>query len=71
MNDDRTQKQYPKELQVILDDYANVFPRELPAGLPPQRDLAHRIELIPGAEPLHRAPYKMSPKGLDELKRQL
>ena len=25
-NDDRTQTQYPKELQVILDDYAEVFP---------------------------------------------
>ena len=25
-NDDRTQAQYPKELQVILDDYADVFP---------------------------------------------
>ena len=36
VNDDRTQTQYPKELQVILDDYAYVFPRELPAGLPPQ-----------------------------------
>ena len=35
MNDDRTQTQYPKEVQIILDDYANVFPRELPARLPP------------------------------------
>ena len=26
VNDDRTQTQYPKEVQVILDDYANVFP---------------------------------------------
>ena len=26
VNDDRTQTQYPKELHVILDDYANVFP---------------------------------------------
>ena len=34
MNDNRTQTQYPKELQVILDNYENVLPRELPAGLP-------------------------------------
>ena len=71
MNDNGTQTQYPKELQVILDNYKNVFPRELPAGLPLQRDLDHCIELVLGAEPPHRAPYKMSPKGLDELKRQL
>ena len=31
----------------------------------------HRIELVPGAEPPHRAPYRMSPQGLDELKKQL
>ena len=35
VNDDRTQIQYPKEVQVILDDCANVFLRELPAELPP------------------------------------
>ena len=69
MNDDRTQTQYPKKLQVILDDYANVFPRESLARLPPQRDLDHRIELVPGVEPPHRAPYRMSPQGLDELKK--
>ena len=35
VNDDKTQTQYPKKVQVILDDYADVFPRELPVGLPP------------------------------------
>ena len=37
----------------------------------PTRELYHRIELVPGAEPPHRAPYRMSPQGLDELKKQL
>ena len=58
-------------MQVIPDDYADVFPRKLPEGLPQQRDLDHHIELVPGVEPPHRAPYRMLPKGLDELKRQL
>ena len=71
VNNEKTQTQYPKELQVILDNYANVFPRESPAGLPLQRDLDHCIELVLGAEPPHGVPYRMSPKGLDELKRQL
>ena len=39
--------------------------------MPPQRQLDHKIELVPGAEPPHRAPYRMSPQGLDELKKQL
>ena len=71
VNDDMTQTQYPKEVQVILDDYADVFPRELPTMLSPQRDLDYHIELVPGSEPPHRAPYRMSPEGLDELKKQL
>ena len=39
--------------------------------MPPQRQLDHKIELILGAEPPHRAPYRMSPQVLDELKTQL
>ena len=39
--------------------------------MPPQRELDHIIELTPGAEPPHRAPYRMSPQGLDQLKKQL
>ena len=27
--------------------------------------------MVTGAEPPHRAPYRMSPQGLDELKKQL
>ena len=58
-------------MQPILNEFSDIFPRDLPAGLPPQRDVDHHIELVPGAEPPHRAPYQMSPKGLDELKQQL
>ena len=36
VNEDEIQTPYPREVQAILNDYANVFPRELPAGLPPQ-----------------------------------
>ena len=71
VNDDTTRTEYPEQVQPILTEFSDIFPKELPAGLPPQRQLDHRIELVPGAEPPHRAPYRMSPKGLDELKKQL
>ena len=71
VGNDKTKTPYPKQVQSILDDFADIFPRDLPAGLPPKRDIDHRIDLVPGAEPPHRAPYRMSPKGLDELKNQL
>ena len=44
---------------------------DLPAGLPPQRTMDHRIELVPGASPQSRPTYRMSPAELDELKKQL
>ena len=61
INDDKTKTPYPEEVQNILRKYADVFPKDLPVGLPPQRDVDHKIELIPGAEPPHKAPYRMSP----------
>ena len=71
VNEDTTRTEYPVQVQELVTEFADIFPKELPAGLPPQRQLDHRIELVPGAEPPHRAPYRMSPQGLDELKKQL
>ncbi|GJR96476.1 putative nucleotidyltransferase, ribonuclease H [Tanacetum coccineum] len=48
----------------------DVFPEELP-GIPPIRDVEFNIELIPGAEPISKAPYRMAPIELKELKDQL
>nr|GFC68104.1 putative reverse transcriptase domain, aspartic peptidase domain protein [Tanacetum cinerariifolium] len=48
----------------------DVFPDELP-GIPPVRDVEFNIELIPGSEPISKAPYHMVPIELKELKDQL
>jgi RNase H-like domain found in reverse transcriptase/Reverse transcriptase (RNA-dependent DNA polymerase)/Integrase zinc binding domain/Chromo (CHRromatin Organisation MOdifier) domain/Retroviral aspartyl protease len=55
----------------IVAEFADVFPDELPSGLPPKRDVDHKIVLIPGVDPPSRAPYRMSVKELEELKKQL
>ena len=68
VGEDKTKTPYPEQVQPILEEFSDIFPRDLPAGLAPQRDVDHHIELVLGAEPPHRAPYCMSPKGLDELK---
>jgi hypothetical protein len=54
----------------VVCDYADVFPAEL-AGIPPERDAAFEIKLIPGMQPFHKALYRMAPKEQVELKRQL
>ena len=54
----------------VLRDFPDVFPDELP-GLPPVRQIDFRIELLPGTAPLSKAPYRMAPAELKELKVQL
>ena len=53
-----------------LEEFQDVFPEEL-TNLPPKRELVHEIKLIPGAQPIARSPYKLSPFEALELKNQL
>ena len=43
----------PKELQPLLQQYASIWPEELPNQLPPMRDIQHRIDLVPGSSIPH------------------
>ncbi|KAA0036879.1 ty3-gypsy retrotransposon protein [Cucumis melo var. makuwa] len=54
----------------VVRDYPDVFPEELP-GLHPHREVEFAIELEPGTVPISRAPYRMAPAELKELKVQL
>ena len=54
----------------VLREYADVFTEEI-LGLPPKRELDFTIELVPGAVPNSKAPYRMNILELDELKPQL
>ncbi|KAL0533871.1 hypothetical protein IC582_028142 [Cucumis melo] len=54
----------------VVRDYPDVFPEELP-GLPPHREVEFAIELESGTVPISRAPYRMAPAELKELKVQL
>jgi hypothetical protein len=40
----------------LLQEYADVFPKDLPPGLPPLRGIEHQIDLIPSAQLSNRAP---------------
>jgi len=58
----------PKDIPVV-QDFLEVF-QEVP-GLPPEREIEFAIELVPGTAPISRAPYRMAPAELTELKTQL
>ncbi|WVZ81128.1 LOW QUALITY PROTEIN: hypothetical protein U9M48_028544 [Paspalum notatum var. saurae] len=55
---------------LVVCEFSDVFPEELP-GLPPERDVEFRIELIPGMAPISKRPYRMAQDELKELKTQL
>ena len=54
----------------VLREYVDVFPKEM-LGLPPKRELDFTIELVPGAGPSSKAPYRKNILELKELKSQL
>ena len=51
----------------VVREFPDVFLDDLP-GLPPNREIDFQIELAPGTEPISRAPYRMAPAELKELK---
>ena len=61
----------PPIIATILQEFADVFPDELPPGLPPLRGIEHRIDLIPGAQLPNRAPYRTNPEETKEIQRQV
>nr|GEY65696.1 putative reverse transcriptase domain-containing protein [Tanacetum cinerariifolium] len=54
----------------IVRDFSEVFPEDLP-GLPPTRQVEFQIDLIPGAAPIARAPYRLAPSEMKKLSDQL
>jgi hypothetical protein len=54
----------------VVQDYPDVFPKELP-GMPPDRDIEFLIELLPGTPPISKRPYRMPVNELVELNKQI
>ncbi|GJX93441.1 putative reverse transcriptase domain-containing protein [Tanacetum coccineum] len=54
----------------IVRDFEDVFPEDL-SGLPPQRQVEFHIDLVPGATPIAKSPYRLAPSEMQELSGQL
>ncbi|GKD62223.1 putative reverse transcriptase domain-containing protein [Tanacetum coccineum] len=54
----------------VVREFPEIFPEDLP-GLPPVRQVEFQIDLISGAAPVARAPYRLAPSEMQELSNQL
>ncbi|XP_075478853.1 uncharacterized protein LOC142519709 [Primulina tabacum] len=54
----------------LVNEFQDIFSDEIP-GFHPPREIKFSIELISGTIPISKAPYRMAPLELNELKEQL
>nr|GFA97661.1 putative reverse transcriptase domain-containing protein [Tanacetum cinerariifolium] len=67
--EDKSEKKRLKDVPIV-QNFPEVFPEDL-AGLPPTRPVKFQIDLVPGAAPVARAPYRLAPSEMKELAEQL
>ncbi|XP_015159875.1 uncharacterized protein [Solanum tuberosum] len=61
----------PNSISFILQDYEDVFPEELPSGLPPLRGIEHQIDFVPRSQLPNKPSYRSNPEDTKELQRQV
>ncbi|GKE22009.1 putative reverse transcriptase domain-containing protein, partial [Tanacetum coccineum] len=67
--EDKSEEKRLKDVPIVRE-FLEVFPEDLP-GLPPARQVEFQIDLVPGAAPVARAPYRLAPAEMQELSTQL
>ncbi|GJT08168.1 putative reverse transcriptase domain-containing protein [Tanacetum coccineum] len=67
--EDQSEKKRLKDVPIV-QDFPEVFPKDLP-GFPSTRQVEFQIDLVPGATPVARAPYRLAPSEMKELSEQL
>jgi hypothetical protein len=59
----------PHPITNLLQEFKDIFPTEIPPGLPHLRGIEHQIDLIPGAMLPNRAAYRTNPEETKEIQR--
>ncbi|XP_076938849.1 uncharacterized protein LOC143607199 [Bidens hawaiensis] len=67
-----TKEPEPKKIEEVpvVSEFKDVFPDEL-LGIPPDREVEFKIDLVQGTSPIAKSPYRLAPTEMKELKKQL
>ena len=60
----------PSSIVSLLQEFEDVFPKEISNGLPPIRGIEHQIYFVPGATIPNRPAYRSNPEETKELQKQ-
>ncbi|GKE25679.1 reverse transcriptase domain-containing protein, partial [Tanacetum coccineum] len=61
----------PQQVQPLLDEFQDVFPDDIPPGLPLMHEIQHCFDFLPGSSIPNKAAYRMNPKEFEELHKQV
>ncbi|GJP86184.1 hypothetical protein CLOP_g16241 [Closterium sp. NIES-67] len=70
-NDGEKTSEPPGKIKELLKEFQDILPDDLPNELPPYRTHQHEIVEEPGSKPTFRAPYRLSPIELVDMKNQI
>nr|GFB97413.1 retrotransposon protein [Tanacetum cinerariifolium] len=68
-DEDKSKRKQLEDVPVVRE-FLEVFPKDL-SSIPPTRQVEFRIDLVPGAAPVARSPYRLAPSEMKELAYQL
>jgi hypothetical protein len=61
----------PSVVKVLLQEFEDVFPDDIPIGLLPIRGIEHQNDFVPGASISNRPAYRSNLEETKELQRQV
>jgi hypothetical protein len=70
-NTNKLDESLPSVVVSLLQEYEDVFPNDVPSGLPPIRGIEHQIDFVPGATIPNRPAYRSNPEETKELQRHI
>ena len=71
LNTNQLDISFPSYVVSLLQEFDDVFPKEVAIGLPPIRGIEHQIDFVPGATIPNRPAYRSNPEETKELQRQV